>query len=214
MKLKHFPLIFSILGVSLLYLLSMLSNPTVIELSEIQEYDGKQIIAEGIVTDYHTTTYGSQIITIENNNTRAIVFVEGEIFVEYGDLIEATGAVQKYKGEWEIVVDDERHIKILRKWNNISFPLRQLAENPERYEGLNVNVTGVTDLVYDTYFYLIDEDDIYSVFVFYTPVEQNFLHPGKKVKVAAKFYFDEEDLRYKLTVSEETHKITFLSDEG
>jgi hypothetical protein len=214
MKLKHFSLIFSVLGISLLYLLSMLSNPTAIELYEISEYDGKQIIAEGIVTDYHTTTYNSQIITIENNNTSAIVFVEGEIFVEYGDLIEATGTVQKYKGEWEIVVDDTRFIKILRKWNNISFPLWQLAENPERYEGLNVNATGFIDLVYDTYFYLIDEDDIHSILVFYTPVEQNFLIPGKKVKVAAKFYFDEEDLRYKLVINEENHRITFLSDEG
>ena len=214
MKLKHFPLIFSTIGVILLYLLSTLSNPAIIELSELSKYEGKKITANGTVIDYYTTTYTSQIITIENNNTRAIVFLEGEASVEYGDIIEVTGKVQKYKGEWEIVVDDVHFIKILRKWNNISFPLWQLAENPERYEDLNVNVTGFIDLVYDNYFYLIDEDNTHSLLVFYTSIGQNFLHPGKKVSVAAKFYFDEEDLRYKLSIGEENHKITFLSDEG
>ena len=214
MKLKHFSLIFSTTGVLLLYLLSTLSNPASIELSEISKHEGKKITTEGIVTDYHTTTYNNQIITIKNNNTSAIVFLEGETYVEYGDLIEATGKVQKYEGEWEIVVGDVRFIKILRKWNNFSFPLWQLAENPERYEELNVKVTGYIDLVYDTYFYLIDEDDSYSLLVFYNFLEQDVLTPGKKVSVSAKFYFDENDLRYKLEVGEENHGVTFLSEEG
>lgn len=82
-----------------------------IELHEIPEYEGKQVIVEGIVTEHRITTYGGQIIEIKNldseNISKTIVFVEGETSVEYGDRIQATGTVQKYKDEWEIVVNNE-----------------------------------------------------------------------------------------------------------
>jgi len=214
MSLKYFSLIFSALGVLLLYFLSLLSQPTIIELSEISEYEGKQVIATGMVTEYYGTTYGSQIITIESNDTSVTVFVEGETTVDYGDTIQVTGEVQKYKDDWEIVVDNELFVKILRKWSNISLPLRQLAENPTKYDGLNVNVTGFVDMVYDTYFYLVDQDEGHSIIVFYNPSEQNSIHTGQEVNVAAKFYLDETDLRYKLLVSEDIHSITLFSEGG
>lgn len=213
MKLKYFSLIFSIAGIILLYFLSTLSQPIIIELYEIPEYEGKQVIVEGIVTEHHTTSYGSQIITIESDNATVIVFAEGETNVEYGDTIQVTGKVQKYKGDWEIVVDNERFIKIVQKWSNITFPLWQLAENPAKYDGLNVNVTGFVDMVYDAYFYLVDSEEEYSVIVFYNPSEQDALYPGQKVNVAARFIFDVEDLRYKLEISEDIHSIS-LSTEG
>lgn len=214
MKLRYFSLIFSTLGIILLYFLSTLSQPTIIELSEIPKYEGKQVIAIGVVTEYYWATYGSQIITIENDNTTVTVFVEGLTSLEYGDIIQVTGIVQKYRNDWEIVVDNERFVKIVRRWSNVTSPLWQLAENPSRYDGLNVNVTGFVDMVYDNYFYLVDQEETHSIIVFYTPSGQDILHPGQKVNVAAKFYFDEEDLRYKLVVSEDIHCITLLSEGG
>jgi len=213
MKLKYFSLIFSIAGILLLYFLSTLSQPTMIELYEIPEYEGKQVIVEGIVTEHHTTSYGSQIITIESDNATILVFAEGETNLEYGDTIQATGKVQKYKGDWEIVVDNERFIKIIQKWSNITFPLWQLAENPAKYDGLNVNVTGFIDTVYDTYFYLVDSEEEYSVIVFYNPSGQDALYPGQKVNVAARFIFDAEDLRYKLEISEDIHGVSLSTEE-
>lgn len=213
MQLKYFSLIFSIAGIALLYFLSTLSQPVMIELYEIPEYEGKQVIVEGIVTEHHTTSYGSQIITIESDNATVIVFAEVETSVEYGDIIQATGKVQKYKGDWEIVVSNERFVKIVQKWSNITFPLWQLAENPAKYDGLNVNVTGLVDMVYDTYFYLIDSEEEHSVIVFYNPSEQVIVYPGQKVNVAARFSFDVEDLRYKLIISEDIHGISLSTEE-
>ena len=207
MQLKYFSLMFSIAGIAILYFLSLLSQPVMIELYELPEYEGKQVIVEGTVTEHYTTTYGSQIIIIENDNATATVFVEGEADVEYGDKIQATGKVQKYDGGWEIVVDDDRFVNIVEKWQNILFPLWQLAENPTKYIGLNVNVTGNIDSVYDASFCLVDTEEEYSIIVFCRPSEYDVLYPGQKVHVAGRFAFDEEEFRYKLVLCEETHGI-------
>lgn len=208
MKLKYFSVIISIIGIAFLYFLSTLSQPVLIELSEIPEYENKRVIVEGIVKEHHVTSYASHIITIEDSNASTIVFVEEETEIEYGDEIQAIGTVQKYKGEWEIVVSSERFIKILEKWQNITFPLWQLAQNPTKYEGLNVNVTGYIDAVYVNYFYLTDTDGEYSIIVFYTPSENITIFPGQKVNIAAQFIFDKEDFRYKLVISEKLHGIS------
>jgi len=208
MQLKYFSLLFSIAGITLLYVLSTLSQPIIIEICELPEYEGKQVITEGTVTEHHTTTYGSQIITIKEDNATVIIFVEGTVELEYGDKIQATGTVQKYKGDWELVVNDERFIILLEKWQNISFPLWQLAENPTKYDGLNVNVTGYVDVIYDSYFYLVDETEEHSLIVFCNPSEYNVSYPGQKVNVAAQFTFDEEAFQYKLALCEEIHRIS------
>lgn len=209
MQLKYFSLIFSIAGIILLYFLSTLTQPVLIEIHEIPEYEGKQVIVEGTVMEHHVTSYGSQIITIANDNATTTVFVEGKTDVEHGDKIQVTGKVQKYKGDWEIVVSNVRFVDIIQKWQNITFPLWQLAENPTKYVGLNVNVTGRIDTVYDAYFYLVDPEEKHSIIVFYNPSEYNTsFYPGQKVHVAARFAFDEEDFRYKLEASEEIHNIS------
>ena len=145
MKLKYLSLLFSVVGILILYFLSELSQPPVIEIHKMPDYEGKQVIVDGIVKDHRVTKYGSQIITIENNNDTTTLFVEGITDVEYGDKIRVTGVAQKYKGGWELVINDKELLKILEKWCNISFPLWQLAENPTRYLNLNVNVTGYVE---------------------------------------------------------------------
>lgn len=206
-QLKYLSVIFSVAGITLLYFLSTLSQPVMIELCEIPEYEGKQVIVEGIVTEHHVTSYGSHIITLEDDNATTTVFVEEKTNVEYGDKIQATGKVQKYEGDWEIIVGNVRFVTIVQKWQNITIPLWQLAENPTKYDGLNVNVTGFIDAVYDTYFYLVDTEEEHSIIVFYARSGDNVFYPGQKVNVAATFTFDLEDFRYRLIVSEETHGI-------
>ena len=95
MKLKHFSLMFSFIGLLVLYLISILSQPSIINLNEIAEFEGKRITTEGVVTNYYSTKFGSQIITIEENKSSAVVFMEGKIEVEFGDKIKVTGEVQK-----------------------------------------------------------------------------------------------------------------------
>ena len=208
MKLKYFSIIFSVAGIAILYFISTLTQPVVIELCEIPEYEGKQVTTEGIVTNHYSTKHGSQLITIEDNNATATVFVEGETNVEYGDKIRVTGEVQKYNNEWEIIANDERSVSILQKWQNISIPLWQIAQNPVRYEGLNVNVTGYVDSLYDGYFYLVDADEKHTLLVFYSYSEDDVAYPGQKVNVAGLFKFDKENFRYALSICEKMHKIS------
>lgn len=189
-----------------------MSQPIKIELYEISNYEGKQVIVEGIVTEHRLTTYAGQIIEIKDfsdiNNSKIIVFVEGETSVEYGDKIQATGKVQKYKDEWEVVVNNERFVKILQKWNNITSPLWQIAENPDKYVGTNINVTGVIDRIYESYFYLVDTEEDFSMAVYYDSSRFYNLSEGNIVSVGARFIYDTATLRYVLKVNEQSHNIS------
>jgi len=207
MKLKHLSVLFSIAGILFLYFISTLTQPILISLAEIPEYEDKQVIVEGTVTDYRDTTYGSQIITIVGDNASVCVFVEGSIEVEYGDTIQATGKVQKYNDEWEIVVNNERFVKIVQKWQNLSIPILQLAKNPTKYVGLNINVTGYVDMIYDSYFYLIDAEGELSLFISCNPSIYDAVVPGEQVNVAGQFIYKEEELRYTLIICKEIHGI-------
>ena len=161
MELKYFVIIMSIVLILFLYALSTLSQPVLIELNQINEYEGKQVIVIGRVIEHYTTAYGNQIITIkgEGNEEKIItIFVEDEVAIEYGDIIQATGKVQKYKDEWEIIVNNRKYITILQKWTLNHFPLWQLASDPDHYIGMNVNVTGFVERMYDSFFYLVDLD--------------------------------------------------------
>jgi RecG-like helicase len=211
LKLKHYALLLAITGIAVLYFISLLSQPVLIDLSELPDYEDKQVIVEGTVTEYHVTTYGSQLITIKDKNNSATIFIEAEMDVEYGDRIRATGKVQKYNDGWEIIVSNKKFIETIQKWQNISIPLWQLAQKPSNYQGLNVNVTGVVDSLYDNYLYLTDLDGAYSLIVFYNPYMYSSLYPGQTVIVEGKFDFDQETFRYALTLSEQNHKISQVS---
>jgi hypothetical protein len=210
MKLKYFSLAFSIIGILILYFISTLTKPAYIEIFEIPNFEGKQVVVEGVVTHHQTSNYGSQIITIKDNNASTKIFVEEKIEVDYGDQILAVGQVQKYKDEWEVVTNDKRSVSILEKWHNISIPLWQLAEAPTRYLGLNVNVTGYIDTFSNSYFNLVDLEEKYSLMTFYSRLENFTLLPGEKVNVEGKFSFDEKNFRYILEVHGETHRISYV----
>lgn len=211
LKLKHYSLLLAVTGITVLYCISLLYQPVLIELSELPDYENKQVIVEGTVTEYHVTKYASQLITIKDKNKSATIFIETEINVEYGDQIRATGKVQKYNGGWEIIVSNKEFIETTQKWQNLSIPLWQLAQKPSNYQGLNVNVTGVVDSLYDNYLYLTDLDGTYSLIVFYNPYLYNSLYSGQTVIVEGKFDFDQETFRYTLTLSEQNHKISQAS---
>lgn len=212
MKLKHFSLIFSILGILLLYFLSKLSAPPLISIDKMPDFENKQVILEGIVTEYQHTSQGGQLITIKDNNSSAVLFVEGEIDVEFGDRIQATGEVQKYKNSWELIVTDSQFLTILDKWKDQATPLWQLAIKPLKYLNLNVNVTGYIESISNAYFYLVDLDRKHSLLVFYRSVDNITIFPGQKVNVLGEFTFDEENFRYQLEIYDEKHSIFGLQE--
>jgi len=210
MEFKYFVIILSVVCTFFLYFLSTLSQPSYINLVEIPNYEGKQVIVEGIVIEHYTTTYGGQIIEIkdlENEESTVILFVEEITSVEYGDKIQATGKVQKYRDEWEVVVNNEKQIQILQKWSGITIPLWQLAENPNKYVGTNVNITGIIDREYDTYFYLIDSEEQYSIAVYYDSTRYYNISQGDFVCVGGRFIYDTESLRFVLSAKDEKHHL-------
>jgi len=217
MQLKHFVVILSVVCIVLLYFLSTLSQPIIIALHEVPDYEGKQVIVEGTVTEHHITTFGGHIINIKDmdnqSNFEVIIFVEEKTTVEYGDKIKATGKVQKYNDEWEIVVNDARLVEILQKWSNITFPLWQLAENPSKYAGININVTGMVDRDYDSYFYLIDSEERHSIVVYYDSSRFHNFTQGDRVFVRGQFVYDEETLRFTINVEGEKHRISVVETE-
>lgn len=212
MKLKHYSLIFSIVGILVLYFLLKVSQPSVIGIYEIPKYEGKQVTIEGMVIEHHQTKYSSQIIKIENNNATTTVFIEGKIEVEFGDKIQVTGEVQKYEGAWEIVVNSINLVKIIEKWGNRSFPLWQLAENPTKYVGLDINVSGYIDYISNSYFYIADLERKYSLLVTYDLAKNITISPSQKICALGRFLLDEENFRYKLELSNQTHGITILEE--
>jgi len=213
MQLKYYSLIFSVAGIALLYFLSTLTQPIAIGLYKIPNHEGDQVIVEGLVTEHYITNYGSQLITIQDNNSTALLFIEGTIDLEFGDKIKGVGRVQKYEDGWEIIVNDVDYISIIKKWSNITFPIWQLVENPSKYVSLNINISGYVDLVFDNYFYLIDSEDQYSLMVIFNPSNNERIFSGEKVQVAGEFIFDEKDLRYKLMINDEKHGIFHFSEE-
>jgi len=217
MEFKYFVIFLSVACIIFLYFLSSLSQPIEIYLEDISNYEGKQIIINGIVTEYRTTTYGGQIIEIRDisntNSSHVVVYVEGETTVEYGDIIQAEGLVQRYKEDWEVVVDDSRYVKIIEKWSNITFPLWQLALNPDKYLGMNVNVSGIVERDYDSYFYLIDSGGDYSVAVYYDSSQFKNFSEGDSVSVGARFVYDTSTFRYTLRTNENCHNINVFERE-
>ena len=122
MKFKYLIVLIAIASLVALYFLSLVSQPVLISLSALPTYNGQQVIVQGVVIEYRTTTYDSQIITIrdvENSTNSVTIFIEGEISVEYGDTVQAIGEVQQYKEQWEVSVNNPHSVTILKFDNGV-----------------------------------------------------------------------------------------------
>ena len=171
-----------------------------------------EIITTGTVTEHHTTSYGNQIITIQSNNTTAEIFCESPASLQYGDYIEVTGTVQQYQDIWEIIVERPDLIQVITSWNNISTPLWELATNPTQYVDINLNVSGYIDSIYDSYFYLTDQNNSYSILVTYVSSYNLSIRPGQPCHVHAYFTYDPSHTCYMLRLQSPDHTINYVKD--
>jgi len=213
-KFKYIVILLSIGSLFLLYALSTLSQPSSISLSQVPSFEGRQVIVTGTVTEYRTTSYGSQIITIQETGTldssTCALYIEGETPVEYGDIVQATGIVQQYKSDWEIVVNNPKFVTIRQKWSNISFPLWQLAMNPAKYVETNVNVTGIIEKISVSSCSLSDQEGRYIIIIYIDRSQCPSLVIGDAVTVRARFVFEADTFSYALHTTESTHGIFLL----
>ena len=173
-------IIFSLLGVGILYGLSLTSfvEPPYVPLEEVAcragagTHEGELIRTKGVITDFRATDYGN-MLTIRENKTELLIFVDTidtsaeKLNLSYGDVIAVEGRVKTYKGRPELVVHGGHGnaIKKLSAENeneneNIAF-VSQIAMHPEDYKGERVRVVGYADNVYKHVFYLADEQGKY-----------------------------------------------------
>jgi len=115
-----------------LYFISTLTQPVLIEISDIENYENKLVTTQGLVKEYCYTNFGNQIIKLADNSSTVTIFSEDKFDLEFGDKIQITGKVQNYEDEWEIIVDNKRNICLIDKWMNVSMPIWQVAENLRR----------------------------------------------------------------------------------
>jgi len=210
MKFKYLIILIAIGSLTGVYLLSLVSQPNHVSLSQLPIYNGQQVIVQGVVTDYRTTSYGSQLITIrdvQNCSSTVVLYLEGAYAVEYGDFIQATGEVQQYNKQWEISIDDPQLITILQKWNTHSFPLWQLALHPDRYKDTTVNVTGIATQKTDSSCTLTSTDGKYTINVIYHADCPHQFSKGDSVTVGARFVYDATNCCFLLSATEPIHGI-------
>ena len=68
MELKYFSLIFSIIGIAALYSMSLVSQPIIVEINQLSDFEGREVTVEGVVVSFFETKYGCQLITIKKDN--------------------------------------------------------------------------------------------------------------------------------------------------
>ena len=161
---------------------------------------------EGVVVSFFETKYGCQLITIKKDNLTAKLFLEETVNVECGDLVKATGEVQKYDGEWEVIVESKKFLEVIQRWEQKYVPLWRLSSDPRGYEGLNINTTGWIDDVFGKSFYLTDKDRNFSIPVINLVSNLSF-HSGEKAIVSGEFIYDKENFRYIIKCYRDQHKV-------
>jgi len=201
-------IIFSLLGVCILYGISLFITPPFVPLDEVALHEGTIIRTSGVITEFSVTEYGNVLMKIEGKKTELPIFVESAndrtelLNLSYGDEIEVEGRVQVYRGDYELVVSGNVIKEVTQQKSNISF-VAQIAAQPEEYRGKKIRVAGYVEDVYTRVFYLRDELDNHRMRVKLRTTNTNSipeLHEGDKIIVEGVFSYDAENMRYELNL--------------
>jgi len=200
-------IIFSALGIGMLYGVSLLMVPPTVPLDEIPRYEGSSVRTRGLVTDVSGTEYGHVLVSLAANQTTLLLFVTSSdqsgivSDLSYGDEIVAEGRVQVYRGEYELVTAELAIAKVNASANRIVF-LPQLASEPERFEGARIRVAGTIDDLYTSVLYLADGTGTYRLRV--KPrsgaLITSELQEGDKIVAEGVLSYDSMELRYELNL--------------
>ena len=104
-------LIFSLLGISLLFFLNKSTQPLELKISDLREgMDFVKII--GRVTRRYVSKRGTTFLTIQDGSGKiqAVIFKGINNRIYKGDRVEVIGNVQRYRGELEIIVKKIRRV--------------------------------------------------------------------------------------------------------
>jgi hypothetical protein len=196
--LKYITLILAIMGVFFLYALSLLQQPIVLTtVDSLEEYNGKEVTLTGTILDYSNTRYGSQLITIQCNSTKVTVFSETPLSFFKGDIIQATGTIQEYKNTWELILSNPKAATIQTTWQNKTTTIKDIADHPQDYLNIPLNITGYVDMTYDSIIYLKDSVGNYTIPLI--PRISSTPPTGSYVYTHATLTYDPTHIRYILT---------------
>ena len=208
--LKYLTLILSIIGVILLYTLSLFQQPVILtSFQSIEDYEGKEVTLNGTILDYIITSYGSQLITIQCNSTELTVFSDSPLAVHTGDILQATGTIQEYKDSWELILNNPSSAKITTTWQNRTVEIKDLANHPLDYLNIPLNITGYIDIKYDNLIYLKDYSSNYTIPLI--PPTNLIPETGTSIYVHATLTYDPLHLRYILTDCEKIQQLPTVS---
>ncbi|MBK5190265.1 MAG: hypothetical protein JJE19_02030 [Methanosarcinales archaeon] len=201
-------IIFSLLGVCILYVISLFITPPFVPLDDISLHEGTVIRTSGVITEFSVTEYGDVLMKIEGNKTELPIFVESAndrtelLNLSYGDEIEVEGRVQVYRGDYELIVSGNAIKEVTPQKSNISF-VAQIAAQPEEYRGKKIRVAGYVEDVYTRVFYLRDEPGNHRMRVKLRTINTNSiseLHEGDKIIAEGMLSYNAGDMRYELNL--------------
>jgi DNA/RNA endonuclease YhcR with UshA esterase domain len=196
---------FSLLGVCVLYAISLVVTPPFVPLNEIALHEGTIVRTGGVITDFSSTASGNVLITLVGNQSELLLFVESAdkgtelLDLGYGDEIEVEGSVQVYRGTYELVVSGTS-IRKVTQGRDIAF-VAQIAAHPEEYAGRRIRVVGYVADVHTHVFYLRDEAGSHQMrAALLDDAESSTLQKGDKVIAEGVLSYDAENMRYELKV--------------
>lgn len=194
--------IFSLLGICILYGVSLLVVPPYVPLDEVAQHESAYIRTTGIISDLRVTESGTMRMNLRKNQTELLVFVKSteagknELDLRYGDEIEVEGRVNMYQGEYEIIAPITGIKKLTRGYVNISF-VSQIAMYPEQYEGTRISVVGYADDIFKRVFYICDGNSM-RVVTGDIPIHE--LQKGDKIIADGILVYNPDTMRYELNL--------------
>jgi hypothetical protein len=150
-KFGHMAVTFGILGIALLYVVTVLSQPVHIQnLALIANHEGEVVSVEGTILDRGITSSGDLYYTIYNAKSQLDVIIEDNTdpnnMNQINSIIKITGEVQKnYRGEYELVVTDSRSLEILGTYNPPELNWTEVEPYNNSYVKLHGTVIGLED---------------------------------------------------------------------
>jgi len=151
-KILTIAVIFSMIGISTLYIFSAQSSTRKMNISEInEELLGSRVRTEGVISEISWFRYmvlfeikekgGEESLTVvcdrdivDTDEKRNEMVAGVEVMVE--------GELEEYEGEINLRIDSIGELSIVNKAISSFTPLSEILENPEWYEGMKVRVRG------------------------------------------------------------------------
>ena len=206
---KLIVVLFSLLGVCVLYYISLVITPPFVPLDEVALYEGTIIWTRGVITDLSVTESGTVLMKLTDNQTELPLFFDapdaGQKLsnLSYGDEIEVEGTVQVYRGVYELVAS-ATGLKTVKRERPTAF-IAHIAMQPEAYEGRTIRVIGYTGDIYTHVFYLCDETGGYRMRVSCSnaaipPSALQALEEGDKIIAQGVLAYDAQNMRYELNL--------------